>query len=448
MSNNPEGEDSLAHVEAEVVEQLEAEALAPVPALGDKELEVAQPQNKDDQVVTPWTAQCGANGFDYDRLIKQFGVEPITQELLDRFEKVTGHKPHAWLRRGIFFAHRQLSEILDDVENGKKVFLYTGRGPTSEALHLGHMIPFIFTKWLQDVLNAVVVIQMADDEKYYFKDMDFKTVYDLQFENVKDILACGFNPEKTFIFSNRDYTKMPWVHDMVHTMFKEVNINTIKAIFGIPDNACFGQLLWPIYQTAASYSPYFDFLFGSTENVRCLVAYAIDQDPYFRLARDLAPKMGNPETGNPKGYFKPCSIMTQFLPALEGKAKMSSTVGDKRQTETPETAPTIFMNDPPSWISNKIKKYAFSGGKQTLEEHRRLGGDLDVDISYQYLRYFLYDDERLEEIGKAYSSGAMLTSELKKILSDVLTELVVEHQKRRNAVTKEQIEEVYKMRAM
>jgi tryptophanyl-tRNA synthetase len=46
---------------------------------------------------------------------------------------------------------------------------------------------------------------MADDEKYYFKDLSFDTVYKLGFENSKDIIACGFNPEKTFIFSNRDY---------------------------------------------------------------------------------------------------------------------------------------------------------------------------------------------------------------------------------------------------
>jgi len=48
----------------------------------------------------------------------------------------------------------------------------------------------------------------------------------------------------------------------------------------------------------------------------------------------------------------------------------------------------------------KINKYAFSGGKDTIEEHREHGGNCDVDVSYQYLEFFLDDDEELEKIKK------------------------------------------------
>lgn len=54
------------------------------------------------------------------------------------------------------------------------------------------------------------------------------------------------------------------------------------------------------------------------------------------------------------------------------------------------------------WIS-QINKYAFSGGGATVEEHREKGGNCDVDISYQYLRFFLEDDDRLETIRKVIS---------------------------------------------
>jgi len=37
------------------------------------------------------------------------------------------------------------------------MYLYTGRGPSSEALHLGHLIPFHFTKYLQDVFQCPLV---------------------------------------------------------------------------------------------------------------------------------------------------------------------------------------------------------------------------------------------------------------------------------------------------
>jgi tryptophanyl-tRNA synthetase len=38
--------------------------------------------------------------------------------------------------------------ILDRYEKGKPFFLYTGRGPSSGSMHLGHMIPFMFTKYV------------------------------------------------------------------------------------------------------------------------------------------------------------------------------------------------------------------------------------------------------------------------------------------------------------
>jgi tryptophanyl-tRNA synthetase len=49
-------------------------------------------------------------------------------------------------------------------------------------------------------------------------------------------------------------------------------------------------------------------------------------------------------------------------------------------------------------ISSQINKYAFSGGRVTVEEHRELGGDIEVDIPYKYLTFFMEDDEKLEQI--------------------------------------------------
>merc|ERR1712076_263388 len=76
--------------------------------------------------------------IDYNKLIEQFGTKPISEELLARFEKLTNVKPHIFLRRGIFFSHRDLDLFLDAYEKGKPVYLYTGRGPNGEAMHLGH----------------------------------------------------------------------------------------------------------------------------------------------------------------------------------------------------------------------------------------------------------------------------------------------------------------------
>ncbi|KAF6769429.1 Tryptophan--tRNA ligase domain protein [Paragonimus kellicotti] len=98
-------------------------------------------------VVTPWEVTTSSSrGVDYEKLIVRFGCSKITDSLLARFEKACKQPLHHLLRRGIFFSHRDLEVIITCVEQKKPFFMYTGRGPSSEALHLGHVIPFVFTK--------------------------------------------------------------------------------------------------------------------------------------------------------------------------------------------------------------------------------------------------------------------------------------------------------------
>lgn len=116
-----------------------------------------------------------------------------------------GQPVHHFLRRGIFFSHRDMYSILKLHEEKKPFYLYTGRGPSSSSMHLGHLVPFIFCKWLQDVFNVPLVIQMTDDEKTLWKDLKVEEAKKLTYENVKDIIAVGFDVNKTFIFSDFDY---------------------------------------------------------------------------------------------------------------------------------------------------------------------------------------------------------------------------------------------------
>ena len=133
----------------------------------DSKIEVTEEVRKE-QVVDPWTVE-SEGAIDYEKLIQQFGSQPLTPEIVARIERVTGKKAHRFLRRGIFFSHRDIEQMLDLYESGTKFYLYTGRGPSSESLHLGHTIPFHFTKWLQDVFDCPLVIQLTDDEKFLFK---------------------------------------------------------------------------------------------------------------------------------------------------------------------------------------------------------------------------------------------------------------------------------------
>ena len=116
----------------------------------DNEVAAGESGPGDEDEVNPWDVKASSDkGIDYQKLIVKFGSSPIDSALLTRFETLIKKPVHHLLRRGMFFSHRDFNTILDEFEKGNKFFLYTGRGPSSEAMHLGHLIPFMFTKWLQ-----------------------------------------------------------------------------------------------------------------------------------------------------------------------------------------------------------------------------------------------------------------------------------------------------------
>lgn len=129
------------------------------------------------QIVTPWKVQAdGKKAFNYKQLTEDFGLEEVDNKMLERFERVTKTKLHPWLTRAIFYAHKGVGEMLDAVEAGRPVYLYTGRGPSND-MHIGHTLSFLFTKYLQDALKCPVVIQLSDEEKFYFKaDLTRETI--------------------------------------------------------------------------------------------------------------------------------------------------------------------------------------------------------------------------------------------------------------------------------
>ena len=150
-----------------------------------------------------------------------------------------------------------------------------------------------------------------------------------------------------------------------------------------------------------------------------VVPVGTDQDPHLRLARDIA--------GRTKAYTFSTLASTYhvFVPGLGG-GKMSSS----------DQNSFIALTDDAKTVKSKVNKYAFSGGKETVEEHRRHGGDPDVDVAYQYLTFFEEDDKKLKQIHDDYKSGKLLSGELKAILIEKLNSFLAEHQKRREAARK------------
>ncbi|TPX19021.1 uncharacterized protein E0L32_011265 [Thyridium curvatum] len=423
-----------------------------------------------DQDINPWSVE-GAQGADgevaainYEALSQKWNTQLIDQALLERFERVTGRKPHRWMRRGLFFSHRDFEKILDRYERGEPFFLYTGRGPSTGSLHLGHTIPMQFAQWLQEVFDVPLVFMLTDDEKAVFKDnLTFEEVMGYAMDNAKDIIALGFDVKKTFIYSDLKYLSHHFLMN-AWEFSKLVTFNQVRGAFGFNESTNIGRIFFPSVQCVAAFATSYPQIWSDTPSevrtkeiasIPCLIPMGIDQDPYFRLVRDIAPRMGNPSP-------KPALIHSKFLTALQG-------AGGKMSSSNPTSA--IFMTDtakqikvrtqhmfffsfpshllntlltpfllPPVAPQTKINKYAFSGGQVSVEEHRRLGGNPDVDVSYIYLTYFEDDDAKLAKVYDDYKRGDLLTGELKKLAIDLLQDYVRDFQERRATVTDEVLE--------
>ena len=196
--------------------------------LPEQQETTTEEQKPTEDEVSAFNIQAASDkGIDYEKLIEKYGCFHLTDDLIKRVESLSGMQAHRFIRRGIFFCQRDLKEILDTYEKKQPFYLYTGRGPSAGSLHMGHCIPFLFTKYLQDAFDVPLVIQITDDEKYIYRpecELDGKTgTIAMGKENIKDIIAFGFDPEKTFICSNIEYIQH--LYPNVIRVQKHVNFN-------------------------------------------------------------------------------------------------------------------------------------------------------------------------------------------------------------------------------
>jgi tryptophanyl-tRNA synthetase len=364
-------------------------------------------------IVTPWEVR---GKVDYERLIREFGTQPLTGDLLNRISMQTKGL-HLQLQRRLFFSHRDLDTVLDLYDKGTKFVLYTGRGP-SGPVHIGHIVPWIFTLHLQEKFGTRLYFQMTDDEKFLIDDeTTLQETRKYAYENALDLIALGFKPENTFIIY--DVEDIDLLYDIALEVSKRITYSTARATFGFQDSTNVGWVFWPAMQAA----PCFIHKKLTGENVPALIPAAIDQDPYWRVTRDIAQKLG---------YHKPAQIHCRFLPGLGAGGKMSAS--------EPETS--IFMSDPPEVVKRKVWN-AFTGGKGTASEQRKEGADPSVCSIFQYY-YFLFeeDDHALTTREQECKAGKRLCGDCKKDLTEKLNKFLEGHQRKREKA-KDIIEEFH-----
>lgn len=369
--------------------------------------------------VTPWEV---SGEVDYKRLIKEFGIKPISK-IPAVFNR------NVLFRRKVIFAHRDFDRVLDCVKNKKKFVMMTGLMPSGK-FHLGHMLLAQQMIFYQK-LGAKLYIAVADLEAYNTRK---KNLEELKKEAIDQYLlnyiALGLSPKNcVFYFQSErsdDPKKSNAYYRLASNFSRYATFNEFRAVYG---GISPGKMNASLLQAADMYHPQLPEFEGKP--VVTFIPVGVDQDPHIRIARDMANRF--------KDYkFLPvASTYHMFLPGLKGRGKMSSS----------DENSFIALTDSPKEVERKIKKYAFSGGQDTTNEHRKKGGNPDVDVSFQYLKMFFEpNDKKLKQIEEDYRSGKMLTSELKDYLIKKINAFLAEHQKKRERAKKEINKFIYKVK--
>ena len=257
----------------------------------------------EDFKVTPWEV---TGDIDYDLLQERFGTTPIDDALIERLSKYG--EVHPMIRRGIFYSHRDMVPLLNEYDKGNKFVLYTGRGPSGNT-HLGHIMPWIFNKWVQDTFGVDMLFQMTDDEKFLFKDLTLGDTSSMAYENALDFIALGFDPKKTRIIVNTK--NIDKLYPIALRVSKKVTFSTAKAVFGFDNSTNIGSIFYTTLQSVPAFLPTEE----SGKQTPVLIPCGIDQDPHFRVTRDVAPGLN---------YPKPSLLYCKMFPGLNGGDKMSS----------------------------------------------------------------------------------------------------------------------------
>jgi len=327
--------------------------------------------------------------IDNEKLITEFGAQRI-ENLADLPDFYT-------FKSGLIVSHRNFDKFFSALKKGEKCAIVSGVN-ASGTLHIGHKAVFDTNLFFQKKYALPVFIPISDDESYVAgKVKDQKEALNNSFKLAKELIAYGFDPKKTYFIIDQIYTN---IYNLAIKLSRKVNLSEIKATYGYKNEDNIGLHFYPAIQSAHIIFPQEKF---NIKNV--LVPIGPDEDAHIRICRDIASRFG---------YNKPSILHVKFLPGVDGE-KMSKSKNNG-----------IFLNDSELTIKKKIGS-AFSGGQKTLEEHRKLGGNPDIDVSYLYLKYFFLNEKESKKLADDYKKGKILSGEMKKLFEEKISVFIREY---------------------
>lgn len=345
--------------------------------------------------IDPW----GSSALrDYSKLQSEFGIEPIST--------ISGRikNPSLHIRRGIDFGHRDLGRIIDAIEKNEKFAVMSGIKPTG-IFHLGTKMTADDMIYFQSLsTKSTVFYAIADVEAYCDNGISFSDSRKIAVQNVADILALGLDPERAYVYLQSEEIRVM----KLSTIFsKGVTNNMLKAIYG---ERQIGLYLSALVQAGDILMPQLEDFGGPKPTV---VPVGVDQDPHIRLARDLADKFREQF-----GFIQPSAIYHRLMLSLSGETKMS-----KRSAST-----LLTLADSQGEAERKVME-AFTGGRATIEEQRRMGGEAEkCPVFDLYNFHFASSDEHATDVFRECIGGIRMCGECKREAASLIKVFLEQHQ--------------------
>lgn len=345
-------------------------------------------------MLDPWSSLEISN---YEKLFEEFGLSRMHSKIkLD----------HHLFRRNIIVAHREFEKVYKRIKS-KSAFINMTGIACSGPLHLGHKMDIdlfvLFSKYTKNNYFAA-----ADIDAYVSRPKinNLAMAKEIAVNNIAHALALGVPKDAIYVQSNKksDY------YSFTLSLSKKITENMFRAVYGHLD----------VGKMAANLLQYADILHGQIEKGKMpsVTGIGLDQDPHAKLTRDLARRIDENVELPSFIYFKHQSGLQQ---------------GKKMSASEPETA--IFLEDKLPEVKRKISK-TFTGGRDTIEEQKKKGGNPDICKIYEIQKFHNPSDKEVTNIYEKCKKGKLMCKDCKGLCYEFLSKFLENHQKKLNSTIK------------